>query len=132
MTAAVTLVGRVALASVFLVAVSMYFTSWSEITQHMAAEGLPAQDVLLAAATVVLIAGGLSVVLGFYTQWGATLLMIFLLIVTPIFHDFWTMTGQERQMQQGHFLSNLAKFGGLLMLWAHGPGRWSLDRGKRR
>jgi len=41
-----------------------------------------------------LIVGSLSVILGFHARCGAALL-VFLVLATYYFHDFWTMEGQD-------------------------------------
>ena len=55
----------------------------------MAAEGVPAPQFMLAGAIVFLIAGSLSVILGYKARIGAALLLVFLVLATYYFHDFW-------------------------------------------
>mmetsp|Transcript_32743 Transcript_32743/g.45442 ORF Transcript_32743/g.45442 Transcript_32743/m.45442 type:complete len:160 (-) Transcript_32743:194-673(-) len=60
-------------------------------------------------------AGALLYVFG--SKLGARMLMLFLLIVTPIMHDFWNIAdpkSSEYQMQLIMFLKNLAMFGSLM------------------
>ena len=72
-------------------------------------------------------AGGLSVLTGFKARWGALALVLFLVPVTAIFHNFWTLQGMEQQMQMIHFMKNLAIMGGLLSIVARGAGLASVD-----
>jgi uncharacterized membrane protein YphA (DoxX/SURF4 family) len=43
--------------------------------------------------------------------------------------DFWNKSGAELLTNQLFFFKNVAVTGGLLMVWALGPGRLSLDKG---
>lgn len=124
----VSLVGRVMIAGIFLAsALGSKIPQFSQVTQYMASEGVPAPNVMLAGAIAFLIAGGVSVVLGYKTQVGAALLLVFLALATYFFHDFWTFEGQERQMQMIQFMKNASLMGTMLLLIANGPGRMSLD-----
>jgi uncharacterized membrane protein YphA (DoxX/SURF4 family) len=42
------------------------------------------------------------------------------------------MPAAEAAQQQAHFLKNMAIIGGLFMIVAMGPGRYSIDAGLRR
>jgi putative oxidoreductase len=87
---------------------------------------------MLAGAIVFLIAGSLSVILGFKTRIGAGLLLVFLVLATYFFHDFWTLEdAQAQQAQMIQFMKNLALMGTMLFLMANGPGQMSLDQRKK-
>ena len=51
----------------------------------------------------------------------------FLIPAALIFHDFWNYDGQIRQLQMANFMKNITITGGLLMVLAVGPGKWSMD-----
>jgi uncharacterized membrane protein YphA (DoxX/SURF4 family) len=73
---------------------------------------LPSVDnkVLLMVAMFLEGAGAVLYVTG--SPLGAKMLMVFLLTVTPVMHDFWN--SPEDPMEMIHFLKNLALFGSLL------------------
>ena len=84
---------------------------------NMSAHGMPLTFLFLIGAIALEIIGGLSVLLGIKTRWGAVMLSVFLIPATMIFHtDFTT------EIEQAMFLKNLAMLGGLLMLIQHGGG----------
>jgi putative oxidoreductase len=87
---------------------------------------------MLVGAIVFLIAGSLSVVLGFKARVGATLLLIFLVLATYYFHDFWDVTDPAaKQEQLIQFMKNLGLMGAMVLIIANGTGPMSLDeRGK--
>jgi uncharacterized membrane protein YphA (DoxX/SURF4 family) len=64
--------------------------------------------------------GGLLIFLGIKVRLGAVLLILFLIPATIMFHSFWLLQGDQREMQMINFLKNLSIFGGLLILLAFG------------
>lgn len=56
--------------------------------------------------SLLLLAGAASIILGAYPLFGALAVILFLIGITPIMHDFWTMEGQDAQNEQIHFLKN--------------------------
>jgi len=95
---------------------------------YMAAKQLPMIPLLLYASALVEIVGGLSLLLGYKTRWGAILLALYLIPVTYLFHDFWNVAEAEAMKEQMiHFFSNLAIFGGLLYVICCGAGGCSCD-----
>jgi len=125
----VTVLGRIMIATIFLMsAVGNKIPNFNKIAGYMASEGVPLPKLMLAGAIVFLIAGSLSIIVGFKTRIGAGLLFVFLVLATYFFHDFWTI--EDAQAQQGqmiHFMKNLALMGTMLFLMANGAGRMSLD-----
>ncbi len=127
-TAALTIAARVMIATIFLMsAVGNKIPNYTGVVQYMQSEGVPAPQFLLAGAIVFLIAGSLSIIVGFRARIGAGLLAIFLAAATYYFHDFWTFTGQDQQLQMIQFMKNLSLFGTMLFFMANGTGPGSLD-----
>jgi len=125
----IVLLGRFCLTFIFLSSLVNKLTSWGDTTGYMASNGMPVPNVMLAGAVVLLLAGGLSVLLGFKARIGALLLILFLLTATYFFHDFWTLDDPgERRMQMIQFMKNLSMGGAMLMVVGVGAGPWSLDR----
>jgi putative oxidoreductase len=61
------------------------------------------------------------IIIGWQTRHAALALAGFTVLASVLFH----LTPEGMQV----FLKNLSVAGGFLMLFAAGPGRWSLDRG---
>ena len=125
------LLGRLLLSAIFLLSAAAMLMDWSHTTDYMAAKGMVATPFFLACAIGLEIFGGLSVLLGLFTRFGAAALILFLIVATPIFHDFWAQEGMARVDQMQHFMKNTAIVGGALILAGLGPGRYSLDRWRR-
>ena len=94
---------------------------------NMSAHGMPFTLVFLVAAIALEILGGLSVLLGIKTRWGAAMLIIFLIPATLIFH-----TDLGTEIEQAMFLKNSGILGGLLMLIRYGGGRIVLFESRDR
>lgn len=119
------LVGRLLLASVFLVSGAGKILNTADNVQYMESQGIPMAGLLIYAAIAAEIAGGLSVLLGVYAHWGALVLFLYLIPTTLVFH-----TDFADQNQQFHFMKNLAIMGGLLMMVYFGSGPLSLAGGR--
>jgi putative oxidoreductase len=79
--------------------------------------------------------GGVMVLIGFKTRWAALVLLAFTVLTIFFAHPFWNMEGAARAANQVQALKNLSIMGALLLIAAHGAGRFSLDgrtsRGRR-
>jgi putative oxidoreductase len=133
-TAIINLIGRILLASVFLLtAFISKIPDFHHVAEQMAQEGVPFPRVMLIGAIIFLLAGSVSLIIGFKAWIGAVLLLIFTISGTYYFHHFWTFTEpQEMQEHLKSFLKNLSIIGGLLIVIANGPGAFSLDSRKTR
>ena len=138
----ITVVGRVMLATIFLMsAVGNKIPNFNDVAGYMASEGIPMPQVMLVGAILFLIVGSLSLMVGFKTRIGASLLLVFLALATYFFHDFWTQpagamwvlsTNSEvkmpvQQIEMISFMKNLALMGAMLFIMANGSGSMSLD-----
>lgn len=123
------LVSRVMLVAIFLLsAVGNKIMHFNDVVGFMTTKGIRFPNIMLIGAIVFLIAGGISLVLGYKARLGAFLILIFLGLATYYFHDFWNFQGTEKQDQMIQFLKNLSMAGAMLFVMANGPGRWSIDR----
>lgn len=73
---------------------------------------------LLGVAATIEILGGMLLLLGWKARLGATLLAIFLIPTTLVFHHFWDLQGPDRSLQMAMLLKNLSILGGLLYIAA--------------
>ena len=125
----ITVIGRIMLSMIFLMsAVGNKVPNFNQVAGYMASEGVPAAQLMLVGAIVFLIAGSVSVIVGFKARIGATLLLIFLVLATYFFHDFWTFEdAAEKQQQMIQFMKNMALMGAMIFVIANGSGPMSLD-----
>lgn len=121
-------VGRVLLSLIFLLSGINKFSDWSSSAAYMQSQGMGWVPFFLAMAGAIEVFGGLSLMTGTFTRLGAFLLFLYLIPVTFVFHDFWSLQGAERQMQMINFLKNLGLMGGLLVVAGSGAGALSVDQ----
>lgn len=127
-THAAALVGRILLAVIFIKAGWGKIGGWEATAGYMASKGLPLVPVLLAGTILIELGGGLMLALGWKARWAALAIFLWLIPVTVIFHAFWGIDAAQVQNQMNHFLKNVAIMGAMLMLFAFGPGAYSVDR----
>ena len=92
-------------------------------------KGAPLASITVPLGSLGLIAGALAVLLGIYPAIGVLAIIGFLLPITGIMHDFWTMDGQDRQNEQIHFLKNVGLIGAALVLLGLSATGWPLAVG---
>lgn len=123
-----TLAGRALLGLIFIVSGFGKITGFAGTAGFMASKGMPMAEVLLVGAIAVEFLGGLMLLVGWKARWAALAIFLFIIPATLIFHNPAGLTGQEAQNQMINIMKNLSIMGGMLMLFAFGPGAWSLDR----
>ena len=121
------LIGRVLLAIMFLLAGISKAGGFAGTSGYIASKGLPMPDVLTAITIAVEIACGLAISASFCTRWAALILAGFTLVASVIFHNYWDLPAAQQMTQQLMFMKNIAITGGLLTLAAWGAGAWSVD-----
>ena len=124
---AAALIGRILLAVMFVISGWGKITGFSGTVDSIAGKELPIPQVLAAIAIAIELGAGLAIVFGWKTRWAAVAMMVFLVVITPIFHAFWNVPADQATMQLINFMKNLSILGGMILLFAWGPGRYSVD-----
>jgi putative oxidoreductase len=123
------LVGRILLAFMFVLSGFGKITGYEGTAGYMASKGMPMIGVLLPLTILTELGGGLALIAGFKARWIALALAGFSILAALIFHNFWTVVDPMQHMsQQINFLKNVSIAGGMLMVFAFGPGKYSLDK----
>lgn len=122
-------VGRILLCAIFfMAAVADKIPNYGEVVGRMKEQGVPWPGIALIGAIVFLLLGSVSVILGLKARIGALLLLVFLVLATYYFHDFWTIEAEKEKMNQmAHFMKNTALVGAMLLIMGAGAGPWSVD-----
>src|SRR5258706_9386808 len=111
---------------IFIVASAAHFNAHT--VDAAAAHGVPLPDLLVPLSGLIALLGGLSILLGFQTRIGGLLLVIFLVPVTAVMHNFWSVSDpMTLQIQKAMFMKNVAMLGGALVISYLGADPLSLD-----
>ncbi|MFV1997500.1 MAG: DoxX family protein [Acidiferrobacterales bacterium] len=123
------LVGRVLLAVMFLLAGINKIGGFAATSGWMASKGLPMTDVLLVLTIIIEIGGAVMIMVGWKASIGAAALLLFTIVASYVFHDFWNLTDtQAIQTQMIMLMKNLSIVGGLLIVMAFGTGPYSVEK----
>jgi len=119
---AIPLVGRVLLATIFVLSgVGKIFAPEATVG-YIASAGLPFPQLAFLGAVAVEVGGGLLLAVGYKTRLAAIVLAVFSVAAGLIFHS---VAGDQNHFI--HLLKNFAIAGGLLQVVAFGAGTLSLD-----
>ncbi len=116
----VEVLGRIFISSLFIVEAIRKFFSPDEGMIYMSDYGVP--EILFYPSLIFEFVVPLILIAGFKTRFFASLLFLFVLSVTVIFH-----TDFGNNMQMISFLKNLAIMGGLLIIISNKPQMCSID-----
>lgn len=127
MNAFILFLSRLCISAIFIFAGVGKFMDYEGTASFMEAHDMTLIPLFLYGAAVIELLAGLALVFGYKTKCAALVLALFLIPVTYIFHGFWNFSGVEQQAEMIKFFGNLAIFGGLLSVYANGPGCCSVD-----
>jgi putative oxidoreductase len=125
---AAALVGRILLAVLFLKSGWGKVGGFEQTAAMMASKGVPLATVALVITILLELGGGILLVIGYKARWVGLAFALWLIPVTVMFHGYWNVPADQVMNQTNHFFKNVAIFGGMLMVFAFGPGRYSIDR----
>ena len=113
------MLGRLLMGAHFAAAGIHHFGAVEPLTATMAARGVPAAKAVLLTGSVFQTVCGVALIVGFYPQWAALGLVLFTIVASLVFLDFWNKQGAERAGAIGTWKTNLALIGGLLIAAAY-------------
>jgi putative oxidoreductase len=85
-------------------------------------------SVLAAIAIVIELGGSLALILGIYTRCAAIAFIVFTVLASVMFHNFWASPPAQVIPQTVNFLKNLGLIGLFAMIAAFGPGAYALRK----
>jgi putative oxidoreductase len=116
---AIIFAGRILFVGIFLASgLGAHFAKAKIMASAAASKGVPWALPSVLATGSMIVAGGLSILLGVWIDLGALLLVAFLIPTALIMHSFWRESDpMQMQMEQVQFLKDLALAGAALMLF---------------
>lgn len=119
------LAGRVILGAYFINAGWTHFRNRRMMAGYAASKNVPFPMMAILGTGALLTIGGLSLVTGLYPYAGLAAVALFLVGVTPMMHNFWTIEEPMARMgERINFLKNAALLGAVLAITAV-PQPWS-------
>jgi putative oxidoreductase len=132
MADAALLLGRAAMAALFLPSGTAKLLSYRAFEASLAAKGLPLPELWAPLAVAAEAGGGLLLLLGAEVRLIALLMIAFVVMATATTHRYWEFADAARRAQEVNFYKNVGIIGGLLALYVSGPGALSWDGWRRR
>lgn len=118
-------IGRLFLSMIFIFSGFTKITGYAATQGYMESMGVP--SMLLPLVIALELFGGIAILIGFKARLISLLFVGFNIVSALIFHQFWN---DESQMNP--FMKNIAMAGGFLLIFAHGPGAYSIDNNNTR
>ena len=115
------LVARILMPILFIVAGWGKINGYTATAGYMASMGVP--SFFLPLTILLEFGGGLAILFGFFTRTTALITAVFTILTALIFH-----TDFAQGVNQMMFMKNLSIAGGFFVLFASGPGAFSIDR----
>jgi len=126
----VPLIGRIIFSLSFLMAGFTHFMPQS--IGYAAASGVPLANIIVPLSGILAFLGGLGVLLGYKAKLAGWLLVVFLIPVNFMMHNFWAVADpMQHQLQMAFFMKDLAMTGGALIIAYFGAGPVSIDAMKK-
>jgi putative oxidoreductase len=123
----ISVVGRILLALMFILAGFGKLTNVSGTAGYIASGGLPAPALLAVVVGLFEILGGIALVVGYRVRVAGFLLALFTVAASVIFHAYWSAPAAQQFVTQLLFMKNMSVAGGMLLISALGAGPLSLD-----
>ena len=112
-------IGRILFAAMFVLSGINHFTKAEAMTGYAQFKGVPQPKLANLVSGALLLAGGLSIILGIVADLGALVVSILLVIMAVLMHDFWKQSDpQAQQTEMIGFLKNISMAGGGLFMFA--------------
>ncbi len=113
------LIGRIIFGGFFIYSGLNHFLKLEALAQYSAYKKVPAPKLATAGSGLLMLLGGLSILLGVLPVYGAWLIIIVLVPIAVMMHDYWNeKDAMARGNQQAHFLKTIALAGAALIISA--------------
>lgn len=114
----VLLAARVLFAFMFLGSGINHLKQADAMTGYAQFKKVPMPKLSVQLSGVVMLLGGLSVILGVWTDIGALVLSVLLVLMAVKMHDFWKADEASKQQEMIQFLKDISMAGGALFIFA--------------
>jgi putative oxidoreductase len=117
LTAILFLAGRLLFGGLFVYNGLNHFRNYAAVRGYCAYKRIPMPGASTIVSGVWILVAGSSVVAGFWPEVGLVLIVVFLVVVTPLIHDFWNIADPGQRLGEVvNFTKNAALMGATLMM----------------
>jgi len=111
--------GRIIFGGYWIYSGLMHFMGLEALSGYAGMKGVPQPKLAVALTGALIFLAGLAILLGVYIEWATLALVVFLVPVTFVMHNFWTASDPNaRMMDMAMFFKNIALLGASLILLA--------------
>lgn len=123
------LIGRIIIGLYWIYGAIVHFTQAKSMIPYAKMKGVPFAEIAVPGTGVLLLIAGLSILTGIYPVIAVAALILFLVPVTVMMHNFWTVEDQMMKMNDMvMFTKNMALLGYTLVLLVI-PQPWPFSLG---
>jgi putative oxidoreductase len=123
------LLGRIFITLIFLYEILDSIFFFQNTVETMEKYGITwCPRLILVSALILLVIGTTMVLIGYYANYGAFLLLLYWLPFTLIVYSFWNDPPETQRVSAIYFMRNIAVSGGLLLMMANSAGKYSVRR----
>lgn len=116
---ALLLIARILFSVMFVMSGLNHLTKADHMVPYAQMKGVPMPKLSVQLSGLLLLLGGLSVILGVWTDLGALVLAVMLVVMAVKMHDFWTQSDPHaKQVEMISFMKNIGLAGGALFIFA--------------
>jgi uncharacterized membrane protein YphA (DoxX/SURF4 family) len=109
------LIGRIIVGGYYIYNGLNHFLKLTMMAAYAKSKGVPLPEAAVAVAGVLLLVAGITLLLGYYPEIGVVALILFLIPVSFMMHNFWAVGPEEKVIQMINFTKNMALLGSALM-----------------
>ena len=123
------LLARIVFGGVFVFFGLNHFMNAETMSGYVGAKGVPMPSLAVPFTGGLLVFGGAGIISGAFPTLAAGAIVVFLLVTTPVMHDFWAASDEEQMTETTQFLKNVALFGTAVGFLAISGTPWPLAVG---
>jgi putative oxidoreductase len=113
------LIGRIILGVYYLYSAVHHFMGIKMMSGYAASKGVPAPTLAVGGSGLLLLLGSLSILLGYQPYIGAIMIVVFLVPVAFMMHNFWAVSDPQAKMgERINFMKDIALAASALMFLA--------------
>jgi uncharacterized membrane protein YphA (DoxX/SURF4 family) len=101
-----------------------HFQNTDAMSGYAQSKGVPAARASVLLSGGMLIFGGLGIVLGAFPAIAAGAVAVFLIVTTPMMHNFWAVPEDQQQAEMTNFIKNVELLGAALVFLVLSSESW--------